>query len=671
MRILTLLCMILLAGCSTAQMKYSSKSGSAVKSFEKALEAPRERDPNTGRENFAGGLKLLDDALKKDPNFWEAHVLAAEYAEQLGDFPSAMKHYREALRINPTHSPSGATLFYLGNLEYQAGEFENAIRTLNAFVQIQSANPDNVNKAYGMIQAAELAIESLKNPMKFEPINIGPGINTADPEYFPTITVDGKTILFTRRIDDKAPNGQAYEQEDFYVSMLSDKGAWQTAIAMPKNINTPYNEGAPTIGADGRSLIFVACAMGDFNEYGENRKGAGSCDLFVTKRLGSRWTDPVNIPGKINTASWESQPSLSADGKTIYFIRRVSKQGTAQDSDIYTATLQPDGSWGPATRLSNNINTPFKEESVLIHPDGRTLYFASRGHRGFGGLDLYVSRMDALGNWGPPENLGYPINTPSDENSLLVTADGEIALFASDRAGGYGDLDIYYFEMPERLRPTKTLYFDGLVYDVDTKKPLAGKFSLIDLKTGLEVVRSEADAVNGSFTVSLPVDRDYALKVSFPNYSDFSANFNMTIPEDQEAIHMDVPMVPNTDLAKERPLKNVFFDLGSANLRSESYVELNNLRDWLNENPTLKIELGGHTDTRGEAAENQVLSQNRAKAVYDYLIKQGIAAARLTYKGYGETQTIVSDEAIAKLPTEKAREKAHQENRRTVYKIIK
>ena len=224
--------------------------------------------------------------------------------------------------------------------------------------------------------------------------------------------------------------------------------------------------------------------------------------------------------------------------------------------------------------------------------------------------------------------------------------------------------------MPENLRPTKTLYFEGKVFDINTKKPLAGKFQLIDLKTGKEVIYSEADAVTGEFMVSLPVNCDYALNVSFPGYNFFSQNFNLINPEGQEAFHMDVPMVPITSDAPTI-LKNVFFDLAKATLRSESFVELNKLRDFLMTNSTIKIELGGHTDTRGDATENQVLSTDRAKSVYNYLVSQGIIAERLSYKGYGETVNINTDAEIAKLSSEKEKEAAHQENRRTEYKIIK
>lgn len=673
MRIIGTIAMLLLfVACTTAQTSYSSKDKKAITLFEQAQKAPgATRDPVTGGPNYKEGIRLMDKALERDPNFWEAHVVAGEFAEYINQADVAIAHYEKALAIKPDHSPTGSTYFYLGNLYNVTGRYDDAIRVLDIYTRNPKANPQMVNQAQELIASSEFAKNAVKNPTKFEPVNLGPGINTADPEYFPTITVDGRTILFTRLINDKRVAGPVQKQEDFYVSELSDNNIWGKAVPMPTNVNTINNEGAPTIAADGRSLIFVACPDATGTDYGDNRTGRGSCDLFYTKKLGTRWLDPVNLPGLVNSANWETQPSISADGKTLYFIRGIRGRGAQNDADIYMSTLQEDGKWGPAVKLSDNINTPYQEESVLIHPDGKTLYFSSRGHKGMGGLDIFLSRWDDnAGKWGPAENLGYPINTRFDENSLMVGPDGEIAFFASDREGGYGDLDIYYFEMPEHLRPTKTLYFDGLVYDVTNDARLSGKFTLTDLKTGKEVVRSEADPVTGAFTVSLPVDREYALTVTYPGYHNFSLNFNMTNPDEQEVVHKDVPMVPlNSNDAVE--LKNVFFDFGLATLRPESAIELNKLADFLKNNPTMKIELGGHTDTRGDAADNLKLSQDRAKAVYDYLVKQGIDAKRLSYKGYGETQPIVSDEQIAKLGTEKEKEKAHQQNRRTVYRTIK
>jgi tetratricopeptide (TPR) repeat protein len=265
-----------LVACSTAQPRsgYSTKSKKAIKLFEQGKEAPRlSVDPRTGTPNFAEGMKLVQESLKKDSNFLEAHLLAGEFAEYLNDYPQAIFHFKRALQIDPYHSRTNSTFFYLGNLQQAVGDYEDAIKNLDIFIKGRGSNPDLVTQAREMRQSCEFALEALKNPIDFNPINIGPGINTADPEYFPTITVDGKTILFTRRIEDGRVPGKFKEQEDFFVSNLNDKNIWGTAVAMPDNVNTVNNEGAPTLGADGRSLVFVACPDMTGQNYGGSRTG--------------------------------------------------------------------------------------------------------------------------------------------------------------------------------------------------------------------------------------------------------------------------------------------------------------------------------------------------------------------------------------------------------------
>jgi outer membrane protein OmpA-like peptidoglycan-associated protein/Tol biopolymer transport system component len=647
---------------------YSSKNKKAIKIFEEGIEAPRLNKDIYGRENYSLGIEYMNKAIEKDPDFWEAYITAGEFAEFSNQIDLAIQYYEKTIAINPNHSPSGSTHFYLGRLKFVKGDYNGCLQLLQVYIRNRNANPEFVQEANRLMASAEFAIQSMKNPSNFNPINLGPAINTADPEYFPTLTVDGKTMLFTRRIKDNRVQGPIKEQEDFYISHLQ-KTAWTKAEPMPENINTVNNEGAPTISADGRTLVFIACPDASGTDYGSGRTGKGSCDMFVTKRLGSRWTNPINLPGYTNTSNWETQPSMSSDGKTIYFIRATRGANGSKNSDIYYANLLENGTWSQGIRLSSIINTPDEEESVLIHPDGKTLYFASRGHVGMGGSDLFMSRMDSKGNWGTPINLGYPINTKNDENSLMVNPDGEIAFFASDREGGYGNLDIYYFEMPEYLKPIKTLYFEGNVVDASTKRPIPGKFQLLDIQTGEEIIRSEADQITGEFLVSLPTNKEYALNVSYPGYNFYSKNFNMIAKENQEAVQLKIEMIP---LGNPTPvlLANVFFDVNKTELRSESYTELNKLKDLLKSNTKLKIEIGGHTDTRGDADANQKLSEGRANSVRLYLIEQGIEAERLTAKGYGESQPKITDEAILKLETTAEQEKAHQTNRRTEYKFI-
>lgn len=667
LNILLVLLAFIITGCATAQVGYRTDSKRAIKLYEEARQAPREnRDVTTGKPNFQAGIDLLQKALKKDPNFLEAHQLIGEYYRLIGASKKAVKHYKIALSINPKENLNGQLFLDIGDLQMKNGEYTDAIRYFDMVLQSENRNiPAKViQTAQWERENALFAQKAVQHPIAIKLKNIGKGINTQYPEYFPTLTVDGETMLFTRLLP--VNNGILKGQEDFFISHLNNRAVWQNALPMPPNINTSRNEGAPTLSADGRTLIFVACT--DLTgKYGPRRRGKGSCDLFITKKIGDKWTNPINLPGGVNTYTWESQPSLSSDGKTLYFVRRVGGRGT-RNSDIFMSTLQSNGTWSKAVPLPDNINTPRRETSVLIHPDGQTLYFASDGHVGMGGTDLFISRKDPLGNWDDPINLGYPINTKDNENSILVGPNGQIAYFASDRPGGHGDLDIYSFVLPTSLRPVKTNYFKGLVYDAITKKALEGDFKLIDLATGEIIVESKADPATGAFLLALPTEKNYALHVSYPGYNFFSKNFNMI--KDSENVNMNIPLVPITNQQPIR-LANVFFDLNKATLRKSSYVELNKLLTFLNEHPNIKIEIEGHTDSRGSKELNQTLSKDRAKAVYDYLIGKGVLEKRLSYKGFGASKPIISDEEIEKMEHIKDKEKAYQENRRVAYKIVK
>jgi len=666
--------------CSTAQHgQWRTDSKKAIKYVETARLKVRELDQRTGMPNYRGAIPWLDRAIEKDENFIDAYLIKADYAARMGDLDMAINAYHAVLKIDPNFSRTGYVYLDLAKMELKKGQYEGALKHAKHYKTIKGANKERFVDADWIIKNSTFAIEAVAHPVPFKPVNIGSGVNTPDPEYFPTLTVDQSQLLFTRRVSDS--RSQYGAQEDFFVSQ-GDDNYWQLGEPMPKNINTSFNEGAPTFAPDGRTLIFVGCAN-EKRQYGGNRRGYGSCDFFITKKVGNKWLDPINLPGMVNSANWETQPSLSSDGKTLYFIRgqvRSSGGRNKRNGDIYVSKIQSDGSWGLAVKLPANVNTPYSESSVLIHPDGKTLYFASNGHVGMGGYDLYMTQLQPDGMWSNPKNLGYPINTENDENSLLVFADGKLAVFASDRPGGFGSLDLYSFELPENVRPTKTIYMEGVVYNKVTNQKLEAEFSLIDLKTGVEVIHSTSDYQSGEFVVTLPIDREYALIVNKDGYNPFSVNFNLTIPENSDKpYHMDAPLIPINNLGEVVTLKNVFFDLDSYNLRSKSFIELDNLVAHLNKNPKMVIELQGHTDAQGNASHNLTLSKNRAKSVMDYLISKGINKDRLSSEGFGSTvpatsvdengkEVKLTEDYINSLPKEKQKA-AHQENRRTVYVV--
>jgi outer membrane protein OmpA-like peptidoglycan-associated protein/Tol biopolymer transport system component len=654
-----------MAGCAIAQpgYGYTSANKKAIKYFEAADKMYRLPDPTTGRPNYKQIESYLDAALKKDITFTEAYMLRSQIYREQGRLADACDQLQKGVEYHPEFSASN--LFFLAEMEYAIGRYESCNKHLKDFLALPrgKTNPDMQQVSMRMQTSCEFAIRAMKNPVPFEPTNLGPGVNTNNAEYFPTISGDDQMLLFTRLL----PEPQAYggQQEDFFYSFKDENGAWGNGKSVGRAINTIYNEGAPSLGADGQTLIFAACDLED--GYGANRDGAGSCDLFYTRKEGDQWVVARNIGSPINTFHWETQPSWSADGKTLYFIRgliRVNGQrvGRPANPDIFFTQLQDNGKWSEPQRLPDYINTPGNEASVLIHPDGQTLYFASDGHIGMGGQDLYVCRKQPDGTWGKPVNLGYPINTWNDENSLLVSSSGDVAFFASDREGGFGDLDLYSFPLPESLRPAKTTYMKGVVYDVTDKGKLEAKFELIDLATGEQVVQSWSNPGNGEFLVTIPVNRDYALNVQKGGYIFYSKNFTLTDAGDGKPFLMDVPMVPISMAANEGvTLENVFFDVDKATLKPESKVELDKLVEYLKRNAGLHIELHGHTDSDGDDKHNLTLSDNRAKAVLEYLVAGGIARERLSAKGFGETKP--------KFPNDSAENKA--KNRRTEYVITK
>jgi outer membrane protein OmpA-like peptidoglycan-associated protein len=323
------------------------------------------------------------------------------------------------------------------------------------------------------------------------------------------------------------------------------------------------------------------------------------------------------------------------------------------------STLDDFGAWTKAERISEVINTPLKESSVLIHPDGQTLYFTSNGHPGMGGEDVYLSRKQKDGSWGTPVNLGYPINTHRNENSITVSASGDVAYFASNREGGYGGLDLYSFELAEGYRPMKVSYMEGTVVDRETGRPLSAQFELIDLETEEVIVESFSNGQDGTFLVSLPEGRDYALNVEQKGYLFFSDNFSLAESSSNEPYKKRIELSPIRE-GESVVLKNVFFSSNSYELSNRSRAELNTLVSFLNKNYRLQVEIGGHTDNVGKEASNKALSLNRAKAVQDFLVTAGIPLERLISKGYGASIPLADNDS----------EEGRAQNRRTEFKVL-
>lgn len=576
----------------------------------------------------------LNKAIALDPNFIDAYMMMAEIKKDNEKYEEAIALYDKIMGINPQFPMS---YFGRSRCYFMLRKYEEAFNDATKFMEF----PDYYQK-HDQIKTvksnADYARTAVKSPFPFEPVNLGNMINSMDNEYFPGITADEQVLIFTRLV-----NGR---DEEFYRSMKVD-GKYTLAQNMGYPINTERNEGTVSLSADGQYIFYTAC----------NRpNGKGSCDLYLSKLDGNSWSEPINLGPPVNTSSWESQPSLSFDGKVLYFSS--NRPGGYGASDIWYTTFK-NNRWTPPVNAGPEINTSGDEQSPFIAKDDQTLYFNSDGHAGMGGIDLFFSRRDTDGRWQKPVNLGYPINSEKDETCIVISSNGKDAFMAREGADTRGGLDIYSFELYEQARPKKTGYAKGIVFDAVTKKKLGAKVELIDIATERLIVESYANKTSGEFLVCLQGNKNYALNVAQAGYLFYSENFALENQSATEPLVLSVPLQPITAGAKV-VLKNIFFDTDKFDLKPESKAELNKLGQFLTANPSVKIEVGGHTDNTGDFTKNSNLSAKRAAAVKSYLVSSGIDTNRLSTKGYADTQAIADN----KTPEGRA------QNRRTEIKIM-
>ena len=625
---------------------YSSYNKKAIKLYEKAIECYQDISPYSGRGNLKGAEEYLLKSLAKDSTFSEAYILLSQVKVKMGDINSAIFYKEKMMTANPIIPL--VEYFYLAGMHMAIGSYEKCLKNAVRYKNSPLADQRYIGRIDKMIENCEFAIEAIKNPVDFDPINLGSSINSELPEYFPSITADDSTFLFTRRVNDlSAPGGR---QEEIFVSKKTPNNNWSNSSLVSNAINSKYNEGAPTFSPDGQYIIFVGCetgAKGDY-EYGDDRKGYGSCDLFYSQNNGTNWSKPVNLGSKINSKHWETQPSFSSDGKTLYFIRGMTydrQRRNPDNQDIYVTTISEDGQWSKPEKLPPNINSPHREESVQIHPDGKTLYFSSNGHPGMGGMDLYMSRKLDDNTWSDPINLGYPLNTYKNDISILISPKGDKGYFSSDREGGYGDLDLYSFNVDKKFKPLPITFIKGKIIDAESKLPLFAFFQLTDLKKGNIISQMQSKLENGEFLITVPKNIDFALHAEKEGYMFYSRN----IYRDSLSLSKDGFLI--IELEKVKPgtfiLENIFFEKSKSSLKKSSLVELNKVLKLMQINPDLKIQISGHTDSDGDDDFNLELSINRAKSVVNWLIENNIDQNRLSFKGYGETRPIEENNSIA------------------------
>ncbi len=627
-------------------------------------------------ENYPDALPIflyLDTLTPDNPNV--CFNIGVCYVNSMYDKTKAIPYLEKSIKnvsLDYIGVPDDITapvfaFYYLGRAYMVNNKLDEAIKYFSKFKYYLTEKDEELLKdANRQIEMCYNAKKLISNPVNIKIDNVGEPVNGPFPDYSPVISLDETTLIFTSRREGstggkKDTDGKFFE--DIYIANYDSKeNKWVNVKKIGANINSSGHEASISLSTDGKQLFIYKDVKGDGN-------------IYISKIRNGNWTAPERLPSQINSKSWETHATLSPDGNTLYFVS--NREGGFGGRDIWRCEKLANGKWSEAVNLGTKINTEYDEESPFILPDGVTLYFSSRGHESMGGFDIFTSTLSDDGLWSNPENLGYPINTTDDDVFYVPTKDEKHAYYSSAKEGGYGDQDIYKLSI---IAPKKLVaHLKGLVFDEISFKPLEAKLEITDKKTGDIIASFTSEKTTGEFYVSLPIGKTYGLKVTADKYLDQEETVDipdtLSDPEINKAIIMKKFQFTSLNgiksdkiffedkeiLVGERiVLNNVLFDFDKYDLRSESTVELDKWVKFLTANPSLKIEILGHTDNKGTAEYNYTLSDNRANVVYEYFVSKGINKDRMKWKGYGFDLPVATNKTDA----------GRQKNRRTEIKII-
>ena len=635
--IIAFTCFLIVVNC------VAQKKGAAIGKAE-ALYNEAKSQAQAGDRDKA--ISFLNQSLKADPQYYMAFFGLADIYHGTKESKLEQEALINGLQIAADRFPNGYK--FLAELLYADAAYAEALKNVEQFSRLKKPLTIDENR---LLESCRFAAKAIESPVPFQPENAGAAINTSEDEYWPSLNGESNTLVFTRLITlDKEGRKISYPQEDFYVSK-KDSSGWQNALPLGPPINTGENEGAQCISADGRLLFFTGCGRLD---------GIGSCDIYMSVRQKGKWSAPVNLGSPVNSTFWESQPSISADGKWLYYTS--NRNGGKGKMDIWRAErlgVSPQGFpvYGKVTNL-DMVNTPGNELSPFIHADGKTLYFASDFWPGMGGKDLFLIRLDSLQKM-LPKNLGYPINTAGNEEGLVVEVTGQRAWYTANTKG-FGGRDIFTFALPKAYQPQQVSWVKGRVTNRKTGQQISSDIVLNDLVTNRLVQHLYPFENEGEFLFCLPSGHNYGLNVSKEGYLFHSENFNLLEAFDQhQPMKLDIALDP-IEIGKTTILKNIFFETDSFRLKPESKGQLREIVDFMTQNPRLMIEIGGHTDNQGTENYNLILSGKRAESVVRELVGMGISSSRLKSKGYGFSVPMADNS------TDDGRAK----NRRTEFRIL-
>lgn len=601
--------------------------------------------------NMQEAQRYLEKAVDFDRNYAHANYLLGELYLRKGQIQGTQAMWELTLKQCPDYKAD--LYFYLGIMCLETGKEKRGEELLTAYLKHPDRDLALIDQAEAALAESQTLARLKANPVPFDPRPV-PGISTPVDEYLGCISPDMQLFFFTRRSRKRnkyeGPAGGTRLVEEFSYSEKAGK-RFPEGEALPLPFNNNFNEGGPSITATNRELYFTVCQPND--------TGYLNCDIWYSVKTYNDWEALKPLPMPINRPdSWESQPSVSANGDQLFFASN-RKEGSG-GIDLYYCERQADGKWGPPVNMGRTINTSGDEKTPFIHSDSRTLYFSSNGHAGVGGFDIFFTKQ-VDGIWQKPQNIGYPINNESDNLGLFVSLDGERAYFSTRHEGGRKDYDIFQFALPAQARPEQVALVKGSVKDGNGRPKPDAAVEVRNLKTN-EVQRIRVDESSGEYAAAVRVSdgQEHLITVKDKGAA-FSSKYvsaQQAATEETPVIQADLEIQP-LEQGKEYRLNDIYFSSNSAELNNAAQAILSAFIEFMHENPKVKVEIQGHTDEVGSASANLELSAQRAKSVYDYLVQNGIESARLRHKGFGETRP-VADNSTAE---------GKAQNRRTVFVI--
>ena len=665
-KILTLISLSLLSISIKAQMNahFENDFDRAEKIFSEVYKDVKNESTSLSKLGYTAARPIFLDLSKQDPTNMNIHYkLGVCYISSRLDRAQAIPHLEKAVtstsdKCNESSykEKNAPILSYkmLGDAYHLNYEFDKAIVAYNKFISLsnESKHSDKniiavTNRRIEMCNTAKILVAT---PVKLKIENLGSTVNSPYADYSPVLSADQGTIYFTSRRPETTGSQKDADgnfMEDIFMSVKS-KAGWSKATNAGTAINSEWHDASVGISPDGQTILIYKDDMGDGN-------------IYSTSLDGDVWSKPVKLNDNINTKNWEPSAFISADGKTLYFTS--DKPGGFGGRDLYASQRQIDGDWEAAVNMGSNINTAYDEDSPFIHPNGTALSFSSNGHNSMGGFDIFTSLRSDEGIWSEPVNAGHPVNTTDDDIYYVVSPDNRKAYLSSYRVGGFGEKDNYMVTYLDRKETALTL-MKGVVIDESGMPAKKVIITVTDNETGQIVGKYHTNNKTGQFLFILTPGKNYNITYQAADHLFYSENMEIPKQSSYFEVNKSINMKPIV-VGSKITLNNIFFDFDKSTLRPLSNVEIKNLVQLMVSNPNLKVEISGHTDSKGDVAYNQKLSEERAQAVVDKLIASGISADRMTAKGYGKSMPVSAN----KKADGKDNPVGRQENRRVELKI--